>query len=487
MGVPAQIAFTEDFGACAGGEGGRLDDPGARLAARGSIAETPHRLMAAATLQQLAPPGQSVTPDQVRSLVAAACPADAYRDQRVVLVVPDGTRTAPIGLMFKTLFAQIGVVAKRFDVLFALGTHPAMAEDAIHRRLDLTPAERASSYADVGFINHEWDNPAALRDLGTIPADEIEALSGGLFTMAVPVHVNRRLFDYDQILLCGPVFPHEVAGVSGGNKYLFPGVAGPSIVNFFHWLGAVVTSPRILGEKQTPVRRVIDRASAMVTVPKLCFCLVVRGGGELAGLYAGAPERAWEEASELSRELHITYKDRAFHTVLSCAPPMYDELWVGAKCMYKLEPVVADGGELIVYAPHLQAISRVHGRTIERVGYHSVPYFLSQWGTFKHEPWGVLAHSTHVHGIGTYDERTGVEKARVRVTLATGIPEATCRRVNLGYRDPRTVRPEDFAHREAEGVLLEPRAGEHLYHLRERPPWAGGERASAPPMAPRAP
>jgi nickel-dependent lactate racemase len=416
-----------------------------------------------------------VTPDQVRAAVAAACPADAYRGKRIVLILPDGTRTAPIGLMFKTLFAQLGGVVKKFDVLFALGTHPSMTEDAIHRRLEITAAERASTYKDVRLINHEWDNPAELRDLGAIPADEIEEISGGLFAMDVQVHVNRRIFDYDQVILCGPVFPHEVVGVSGGNKYLFPGVAGPGILNFFHWLGAVVTNPRIIGNKRTPVRRVVDRAAAMVTVPKLCFCLVVHGRGELAGLFAGTPEQAWDLASDLSREIHILYKDRAFHTVLSCAPPMYDDLWVGGKCMYKLEPVVADGGELIIYAPHLHEISRVHGRTIERIGYHSVPYFRRQWDKFKHEPWGILAHSTHVHGIGTYDERTGVETARVRVTLATGIPEATCRNINLGYRSFRTLRPEDYAHREAEGVLYEPNAGERLYHLRCKPPWAGGE------------
>ena len=430
------------------------------------MAQAPHRSVAAA--------GHSLDPGHVRALVAAACPAAAYRGQRVVLIIPDGTRTAPVGLMFKTLFEQIGRVAKKFDVMLALGTHPAMPEDAINQRVEITPAERATTFKDVEFINHEWDNPAALRDLGSIPSDEIKALSGGLFAMDVPVHINKRLFDYDRIIICGPVFPHEVVGFSGGNKYLFPGVAGPGILNFFHWLGAVVTNPMIIGNKWTPVRKVVDRAGAMVTVPKLCFCLVVHGKGELAGLFAGTPEQAWDDASELSKELHITYKDHPFHTVLSCAPRMYDELWVGGKCMYKLEPIVADGGELIIYAPHIHEVSLVHGKMIERIGYHCVQYFLKQWDKFKHEPWGTLAHSTHVHGIGTYDEKTGIETPRVRVTLATGIPEATCKKINLGYRDWRTINQADYAHREHEGVFLEPKAGERLYHLRQKPKWAGG-------------
>lgn len=422
----------------------------------------------------LAPPNDALNDEQVRRLVAAACPEDNHRGQRVLLIIPDGTRTAPVGLMFKTLHHQLGPVVRKFDVMIALGTHPPMSDEAINARVQITAEERTTTYREVEFINHEWDNPAALHDLGVIPADEIRELSGGLFAMEVPVHINRRLFDYDQIIIVGPVFPHEVVGFSGGNKYLFPGVAGPGILNFFHWLGAVVTNPMIIGNKWTPVRKVVDRAGAMVGVPKLCFSLVVRGHGELAGLFVGTPEEAWDDASELSKELHITYKDRPFHTVLSCAPPMYDELWVAGKCMYKLEPVVADGGELIIYAPHLHEVSVTHGEHIRRIGYHCRDYFLKQWKRFKDEPWGILAHSTHVHGLGTYDAATGVETPRVRVTLATGLSEEECRAINLGYRDWRTLKPEDFANRESEGILLEPKAGERLYHLRHKPVWAGG-------------
>jgi nickel-dependent lactate racemase len=425
-------------------------------------------------VQQIAAPGHSVSADQVRAVVAQACPTAALRGQRVLLIVPDGTRTAPVGLMFKTLHAQLAPVVRKFDVMIALGTHPPMSAEAINARVEITAAERASTYRDVEFINHEWDNPAALRDLGSIPAGEIKALTAGRFAMDVPVHINQRLFEYDRIIICGPVFPHEVVGFSGGNKYLFPGVAGPGILNFFHWLGAVVTNPMIIGNKWTPVRQVVDRAGAMVAVPKTCFCLVVAPGGELAGIFAGPPEPAWDAASDLSRDLHIEYKDRPFHTVLSCAPAMYDELWVAGKCMYKLEPVVADGGELIIYAPHLHEVSVTHGEHIRRIGYHCRDYFLKQWDKFKDVPWGTLAHSTHVHGLGTYDEKTGIEVPRVRVTLATGLTEAQCRAINLGYRDWRTIDVESYANREAEGVLLVRKAGERLYHLRQKPAWAGG-------------
>jgi lactate racemase len=427
--------------------------------------------MSQAVISKMAVDGTSLSARDVQSLIEQVCPAKDYHRKRVLLIIPDGTRTAPIGLLFKTLHAQIGSVTSAFDVLIALGTHPPMSEQAICARLEISSSERATQYADVRIFNHQWDNPDALRQIGFIPEQEIAELSNGLFSMPVEVKVNGRLFDYDQVIIVGPVFPHEVVGFSGGNKYLFPGVSGPEILNFFHWLGAVITNPMIIGNKWTPVRRVVDRAAGMVRVSKLCLCLVV-DHGELAGLFAGSPEAAWAEASELSRQVHITYKDRPFHTILSCAPPMYDELWVAGKCMYKLEPVLADGGELIIYAPHLNEISVTHGKLIEEIGYHCRDYFLKQWDKFKNYPWGVLAHSTHVHGIGTYEN--GVEKSRARVTLATRLSPEICQRINFGYRNPGEIRIEDYANREDEGVLLVPKAGEMLFRLRESPAWAKG-------------
>jgi nickel-dependent lactate racemase len=411
-----------------------------------------------------------VHPEAAAELIVRACPRDAFRGARVLLIVPDGTRTAPIGLVFKTLHREIADAARVFDVLVALGTHQPLSEEAIHRRLEITAAERRAVYGNVRFFNHAWDDPAALRRIGTIPAEEISALSGGLFAMDVPIDVNARIFDYDRIVIAGPVFPHEVAGFSGGNKYLFPGVSGPDVLHFFHWLGAVVTTPRIIGNKWTPVRKVIDRAGAMVNVEKFCFAMVVRPDKSLAGLFAGTPEAAWDAASDLSGRVHIVYKDRPFHTILSCAPEMYGELWTAGKAMYKLEPVLADGGELIVHAPHVREVCVTHREAILAVGYHCRDYFLKQWDRFKHRPWGVLAHSAHVHGLGTYDN--GIETPRARVTLATGIPPEVCRRINLGYRDPSAVRIEEFRNREHEGILLVPRAGEILHRLRNPPDWA---------------
>lgn len=407
-----------------------------------------------------------LTRDDVRHLCETFVAREGLAGKRVLGIIPDHTRTAPIDLLFRTLSDLLRGGSGAFDLLIALGTHPAMTDEAIDRRLGLAPGERATTYARTKVFNHAWDDLAQLRSIGHLSADDIAAISGGLMKESVDITVNKLVFDYDVVLIIGPTFPHEVVGFSGGNKYLFPGVSGREIIDMFHWLGALITNPSIIGRKWTPVRKVVDAAAHLLPVKRLCMSLVVKNN-ELAGMYCGEPEEAWSAAADLSDQVHIIYKEKPFTSVLSCAPPMYDELWVGGKCAYKLEPVVADGGELIIYAPHIREISVTHGRLIRKVGYHVRDYFTKQPGQYTDIPRGVLAHSTHVKGIGTFEN--GVERPRITVTLATGIPEEICRAVNLGYRDPSTIDAIAWMGKEEEGILHVPKAGEILYRLKNDP------------------
>ncbi|MFC1641467.1 lactate racemase domain-containing protein [Myxococcota bacterium] len=409
---------------------------------------------------------QALGSEEVRQLVAEFVAGGRLDGKRVLALIPDHTRSAPLPLLFRILHEWMVPRVERLDFLVALGTHPPMSQAAIDRLLGLAPGELASRYSQCSVYNHDWRDPQNLVNVGTIPADHLARISGGMMREAIPVTVNRRILEYELLLIVGPTFPHEVVGFSGGNKYLFPGVAGPDIIDAFHWLGALFTSPMIIGHQRTAVRSVVDAAAAMVPVPRLCISLVVGSTG-LLGLYCGTPEQAWARAADLSAQVHVQYHAAPYRSVLSCAPAMYDELWVGAKAAYKLEPVVADGGELILYAPHITAVSAAHGAFIQQIGYHVRDYFVHQMDRFAHVPRGVLAHSTHLKGLGTY--QNGQEQSRIHLVLATGIPENLCRQLNVGYRDPRTIRPEQFQNRTAEGVLYVPKAGEVLHRLRDDP------------------
>lgn len=404
---------------------------------------------------------------EVAELLAAGLAGRGLEGQRVLVLIPDGTRTAPIPLMFRLLHRELGGRVAALDYLIALGTHTPMMPEQINKLVGVRPEEWATTYRGINVFNHEWAKPETFVSLGTIAEEEVAAISDGMLRRSVEVRVNRLVTEYDRVIVCGPVFPHEVVGFSGGNKYFFPGVSGPEVIDVSHWLGALITSYAIIGTKgTTPVRRLIDRAAGMVPTEKLCLAMVVAAGkNELAGLYTDEPQAAWAAAAELSAQIHIKYVDRPFKQVLSVMPEMYDDIWTAAKGMYKLEPVVADGGEVIIYAPHITEFSYTHGEVLAEVGYHVRDYFLNQWDKFATHPGGVLAHSTHLRGAGRHSLETG-EEPRIQVTLATGISAERCAAHNLGYRDPATINPAEWAGREDEGILLVPKAGEMLYRLK---------------------
>ena len=397
----------------------------------------------------------------MRAKIQAGTPPSLYSDKRVLVLTPDATRTAPMPQLVRAVHDTIGARAAKLDFMVALGTHAVMSDRQLDSLYGLTPELRAGEFADYRFLNHRWDEPGSLQKIGTISGEQVAALSDGRFAEAVEVTINRAIFDYDLLLIIGPVFPHEIVGFSGGHKYLFPGISGGAFLDFFHWMSAVITCRKTIGREDTPARRIVELAAAMVEVPRHLIALVVSSDSGMTQMEVGPPEQAWPAAVAASRALHVVRTPRTYDLVLGHAPEMYDEMWVAGKVMYKLEPIVADGGTLIIYGPHITEISRTWGTHIEQIGYHVADYFRAQEARFADLPRGVLAHSALVRGEGSYAD--GVERPRIDVTLATGIDRATCGRINLGYLDHRQVDLDAYRSREHEGVRYVPHAGETLH------------------------
>jgi lactate racemase len=407
-----------------------------------------------------------LAPDEVSSIVRDGLARLPLDGARVLAIIPDGTRTMPMPLMFDVFERELQPRIAALDYLVALGTHSPMDDG----RLGMLVGRRVvdGRVGRTRIFNHDWSDPATFAHLGTIPASEVAEITNGRLRQEVPVALNRLAVDYDHVLICGPVFPHEVAGFSGGTKYLFPGIAAPEIIHFTHWLGALITNYEMIGTIETPVRAVIDRAAALLDRPLSLIALVVTHEG-VAGAFVGETHAAWRQAAALSARRHIVWVDHPYDRVLSVMPRLYDDLWTAAKGMYKMEPAVADGGEVIIYAPHVTEVSHVHGKLLDEIGYHCRDYFTTQWERFKAYPGGILAHSTHVKGLGTFDASCALESPRIQVTLATGIPRERCERVNLGYLDPSTIEIERELAGAGSDSLVVPRAGEMLYRVGKPP------------------
>ena len=408
--------------------------------------------------------GAHLTSAEVTAFVVAALGGADLDGKSVCLVVPDGTRTCPLPLLLEAAYGALAGRASAVTVVIALGTHQGMSEEQLARHLGYSPGKSADVYPGWTIINHESWRPETFTSLGVIGADRLTELTGGLMTdTSVEVRINRYVAEADVAIVVGPVFPHEVVGFSGGNKYFFPGVSGPELINLSHWVGALITSAEMIGTRGvTPVRALVNEAAAMIPAQRLALCLVVASGTDTLHTAAfGTPEDAWAACAEVSAQTHVTYRERPVKRVLSIMPTKYEDIWTAAKGFYKLEPIVADGGEVIIYAPHITQVSVMHPQIAE-IGYHNRDYFLGQWERFKDQSWGDLAHSTHLRGQGTWSAEDG-EWNRVTVTLATGIPEAVVRSVNLNYLDPAEV---DIAAYQADpDTFVEPHAGEVLYRL----------------------
>src|SRR5689334_22007812 len=381
--------------------------------------------------------------------------------ERVLAIVPDKTRDDNTHLIFpiaNEFLARRGVAA--FDVLVAQGTHPPMTES--QKRSKIGAADFSGRLYD-----HRWDEPDELITLGELSAETVRELTGGLIDHAVPVSINKLLAPgvYDTVLVFGATVPHEVAGFAGGAKYFFPGVAGPELTHTTHWLGALAGIENIIGQVDTPTRKLIEAAADLIPARIISLNSVVsrNENNELVtyALFTGDIREAFRRAAELSRQVHIRYTGRKYKRAVALLDPHYDELWVGGKASYKLGAIIEEGGELIVYAPHLTKLSETHGTLIEKYGYAPLEVVRDMLGVSEElrENLCIAAHLAHVAYAGRVDEH-GKVVPRYRITMATGLDEETCRRVNLGYIDHRSFRYEA----DAETLIVE-NAGRDLYQV----------------------
>ena len=382
--------------------------------------------------------------------------------ERVLAIIPDKTRDDNTDLLFpiaNQYLIERGVAC--FDALVAQGTHPPMTD--AQKRLKIGLPEFAGRIFD-----HCWDRADEIVTLGELSVETVSALTGGLIDHAVPVTINKLLGPgfYDTVLVFGATVPHEVAGFAGGAKYFFPGVAGPELTHTTHWLGALAGIENTIGQVETPTRKLIEAAVELVPARIISLNSVVSRGddGKLItyALFTGDIKDAFRRAAAVSREVHIRYTGRKYKRVIALLDPHYDELWVGGKASYKLGAVVEDGGELIIFAPHLNKLSATHGALIEKYGYAPLESVRDMLGVSQElrENLCIAAHLAHVAYAGRTDADGNIVP-RYRITMASGIDEQTCKRVNLGYLDYRTF---DYRTTDPDTLIVND-AGRDLYKI----------------------
>jgi nickel-dependent lactate racemase len=260
------------------------------------------------------------------------------------------------------------------DVLPALGTHVPMPAHEISEMFKGVPE---------GLIRaHDWRRDVVT--VGTVPGEFVSEITEGAVDFPWPAQLNKLVINggHDLIVSVGQVVPHEVIGMANYNKNLFVGTGGSEGINKSHFIGAVYGMERIMGRTDTPVRKLLNYASAnFIKDLPVIYILTVIGKTEndslvIRGLFIGDDEEVFLRAAELSVKVNFTIAEKPFNkVVVYLDPDEFKSTWLGNKSIYRTRMAMADKGELIVLAPGLKEFGedREIDRLIRKYGYRGIP------------------------------------------------------------------------------------------------------------------
>ena len=301
---------------------------------------------------RIAGSGEGLTEAQIREAMEESL--RGRTPKRVLILPPDFTRYhSGAGFITEYYYRVLTERGAEVDIMPALGTHAPVTERQWTRMFGDIPYEK--------MLVHDWRRDVVR--LGTIPAEYLEEVTGGLWHEPVDVEINRRVMDpsYDLILSPGQVVPHEVIGMSNHAKNLFVGVGGSAMINASHMVGAVYGLERMMGRDDTPVRKLFDYGMEHFLRDRpVLFVLTVTTAPEgrirTHGLFIGEGRQCLREAVRLAQKINIDFVPRALKKcVVWLDPEEFRTTWVGNKAVYRTRMAMADGGELLVLAPGVRA------------------------------------------------------------------------------------------------------------------------------------
>ncbi len=415
-----------------------------------------------------------LTGEQLKEIVRKSL-KDFASVKKVLLIHPDFTRTDFTAKLVPLIYRELkNKGMEQIDSLNAGGTHRAMTTEEIRSKLGLSNQINFTHYH-----NHEYNDPEQLVTVGEISSSFVEEKTNGKLSQSIPVVVNKLITeDYDLIIALGGTLPHEAAGYAGGLKIFFPGISGPEVIDLLHWAAVLIGIPRIIGTVDNPAREVINEGSSyifdQIKAPTISFNMVFEEKEHQVipkSLYVGVGFdgfiESYKQAVKASSKLHVIYIDEPLNCVVQVIDQSYDEIWTAGKGSYKLQSpgVMAPGGEIIIYAPHLNCF---HSRwkmnlALKQIGYHCKDYVIKYLKSNPCFSKNIAAHVINLRGPRSFDINSGKEEFDFKVTLATGISKETCESVGLGYRNPDSIRKEDFI---SSGRLWIENGGKYLYKIK---------------------
>ena len=377
--------------------------------------------------------------------------------RKVLAVPPDHTRldsqAGPI------MHAVLQVLGDRLtDVMPALGTHSAMTEEELTKIFGDFPRDLIR----IHRYRTEVDT------LGYVDSDFVRAVTEGVYDRPWPAQVNQMISrgDHDLILSVGQVVPHEVIGMANYNKNIFVGTGGSDGIDGSHYLSALFGMERVMGRCDTPLRRILNRASDLfLTHRPVVYVLTVvestpNQGPVVRGLYVGDDHSVFDEAGALAAKVNcFRLPEAPKKMVVWMDPSKYKKTWVANKAIYRTRMAIADGGTLVVIAPGVEKFGE-HAdvdELIRRYGYRTTPEVIDMVAK-NSDLAGNLSVAAHlIHG--STENRFQVEYCPGKLT------PAEIESVNYSFRDYQSALSE-YRVEEVQDGWNTSRTGEAFYFIR---------------------
>ena len=246
-------------------------------------------------------PTDTLSNDDLRAGLNTALAKIGVR-KRVLVIPPDFTRFhSRAGTLTRLAYDALG--ANLTDILPALGTHSPMTSEQIHEMFPGVPESL--------FRVHNWRT--GITTVGTVPAEFVKEVSEGAVDFPWPAQVANLLATgkHDLVLSIGQVVPHEVVGMANYNKNIFVGTGGQEGINKSHFVGAAYGMERMMGRRNTPVRKILNYAGEHFTkhLPIVYVHTVVGRGSDgklhVRGLFIGDDHEVFNKAAALSLEVNF--------------------------------------------------------------------------------------------------------------------------------------------------------------------------------------
>jgi nickel-dependent lactate racemase len=273
---------------------------------------------------------------------------------RVIIVSDDNTRLTPSDRIIPPLLDRLndaGIPDEQISCIMALGTHRYMTDQEMIDKVGDQVFRR------IRVFNHEWQNPAALVDLGT--SDQGTSL-----------RVNRAVVEADIVIGIGAVVPHHIPGFSGSSKIIQPGVSGASTTAETHMLSCSGGGDSFLGIADNPVRRDMDDMADRVGM-RTIFNVVMDSQGGVVGVFYGEMRNAFNAAIELAKDIYGVPFHETPDIVLANSYPCDLDFWQSHKSLYPAQRMVRPGGTIIVCTPAPEGVSPVHTELLDFTAWSS--------------------------------------------------------------------------------------------------------------------